>query len=324
VPEDQGDPQAPGDQDDPDRTPPGMPVLTIPAEGQVVRNSDFLVAGTAEPGATVVVYDERADDPVGTVVAGADGFWSVELTGVADGVHSYIARALDAAGNRSAWTPWHVVRVHTGPGALATGGPERVVRAAAAAASVTLALRCEAGSPVDCRGAVTAGALGSTSFAAVPGAIARVALAVPARLRRQLLEGGRLRLEPVADLEPRGSAALPPVVVRAPKRPAALAVGTAAAAVRVAAGLRVRVAGAIARPRRVPAGACAGGRVLVEVLGGTAVLATRTVRAALNCRFRAVLAVRPAGAVPVRARATFLGNAAMSRRAGRPVPVALG
>ncbi|NBU76927.1 MAG: hemagglutinin, partial [Planctomycetes bacterium] len=55
--------------------------------------------GTAEPGSLVSVFEGTT--LIGTVVAGANGAWSLTTTPLADGTHSYTATATDAAGNTS-------------------------------------------------------------------------------------------------------------------------------------------------------------------------------------------------------------------------------
>jgi len=58
------------------------------------------LSGTAEAGATVVVYDGTT--PIATVVANSSGKWTYSATGLADGVHSFTATQTDIAGNVSA------------------------------------------------------------------------------------------------------------------------------------------------------------------------------------------------------------------------------
>jgi hypothetical protein len=306
---------------EPDRTPPAPPVVLTPTAGAVLREPTVAVSGTAEPGAIVTVHDDEGDDPVGTANAGAEGSWALSLDDVADGVRSFTTYAEDPAGNRSAWTQWRAVRVHTGPGWPMTGDAPRTVRAGAGAASLTFAVRCRVDSPVPCAGSVALPGLGAAPFAAAAGSAAAVTLALAAPVRRTLLEGGQYRIEPLASLHPHGETVLAPLVVRAPRRPAARAVRAAADGQAQGGTLRVTVAGSVVRPRSVPSSGCLGGRVLVELLEGDRTVAVRPVRTGLSCRYRAAASIRPSGAGRLRARATFLGNAAMSRRAGRAVPV---
>jgi Ca2+-binding RTX toxin-like protein len=56
--------------------------------------------GTAEANSTVRVYDGTTQ--IGTTTANANGAWSYTATDLADGDHSFISRAVDAAGNTSA------------------------------------------------------------------------------------------------------------------------------------------------------------------------------------------------------------------------------
>lgn len=82
-----------------DTTPPDPPVLQTPTDGSVLVAADVSLAGTAEAGATVSVYDGA--DLLGTVVAAADGTWRLDVT-FADGEHVLTAEAADVLENLSA------------------------------------------------------------------------------------------------------------------------------------------------------------------------------------------------------------------------------
>lgn len=82
-----------------DTVPPDPPVILDPPEGTYDTDGKFTVAGTAEPGSMVDLFESEISR--GTVRAGDAGAWSMELTGVADGTHSYTAKATDVAGNTS-------------------------------------------------------------------------------------------------------------------------------------------------------------------------------------------------------------------------------
>ena len=91
---------------------PEAPVITDPAEGNI-DTTDFALSGTAEPLSTVEVFEDRTQK--GTAQAEASGAWSKALSGVADGEHSYSAKATDAAGNTSATSNIRTLTVATGP-----------------------------------------------------------------------------------------------------------------------------------------------------------------------------------------------------------------
>ena len=60
------------------------------------------LAGVAEAGATVVLYDTDGVTVLGSAVAGAGGAWSITSAALVEGAHTLTARATDAAGNVSA------------------------------------------------------------------------------------------------------------------------------------------------------------------------------------------------------------------------------
>lgn len=67
------------------------PVITQPAAGTVTGQRNVTLAGTAEGGALVEAFEDT--QPHGSAIADAAGAWSVELTDLPDGVHSFSARA---------------------------------------------------------------------------------------------------------------------------------------------------------------------------------------------------------------------------------------
>lgn len=100
---------------------PAAPVFTAPAQGSAVATSDVPLAGTAEAGSTVRIYEgaalaaETAADPTGA--------WSAVLT-LADGLHTLTATATDAAGNISAVSAARTFTVDTiAPAAPAITSP---------------------------------------------------------------------------------------------------------------------------------------------------------------------------------------------------------
>lgn len=87
----------------------GVPAIT----GSEVQAGDGAVAvvlsGTAVPGSRIEISDWTV--PVGTTVAGSDGGWSVTLTSVEEGTHTYRAKAVDADGNLLGSSAHHSVSV---------------------------------------------------------------------------------------------------------------------------------------------------------------------------------------------------------------------
>ena len=84
---------------------PSAPVISSPAEDSYDADGSFAVSGTAEAGSNVTLLETLLEGTteVGTPMrVDASGKWSVDLSGVADGKHTYTATATDADGNTSA------------------------------------------------------------------------------------------------------------------------------------------------------------------------------------------------------------------------------
>lgn len=105
-----------------DTSTPSAPIITSPPDNSVDTDGSFIVSGTAENGSTVRLFEGAASR--GTAEVGSSGEWSIELTGVPDGSHSYTARATDAAGNASVESDARSVTVDaTAPGTPSIGSP---------------------------------------------------------------------------------------------------------------------------------------------------------------------------------------------------------
>ncbi len=80
---------------------PEAPVIESPANSTTDTDGSITLSGTAEPYTIVKIFDG------GNYVNGAydlvyeSGTWSVELTGVSEGTHTYTAQATDLSGNTS-------------------------------------------------------------------------------------------------------------------------------------------------------------------------------------------------------------------------------
>src|SRR5215213_2906059 len=82
-----------------DRTAPAAPVISSPPEGGRVGSS-FTVSGTAEPNSTVQLSEGTTSK--GSATASGTGTWSIVLSGILEGSHTYMAKSTDKAGNPSA------------------------------------------------------------------------------------------------------------------------------------------------------------------------------------------------------------------------------
>ncbi|MFP5225240.1 MAG: Ig-like domain-containing protein [Actinomycetota bacterium] len=92
------------------------PVITSPLSGKQVRPAPFGVTGTAEPGASVKVFEIRFSGDQERVVAGtatvdSSGAWTATISGLPLGDTHLRAEATDVAGNVSALSNTVVVRV---------------------------------------------------------------------------------------------------------------------------------------------------------------------------------------------------------------------
>jgi hypothetical protein len=94
-----------------DTTPPAAPVIETPPQGATNNSGSFTLTGSAEPSASVEVFEGATSK--GTTTASGVGSWAKPLISVADGSHTYTARATDAAGNVSAISNARTVVVDT-------------------------------------------------------------------------------------------------------------------------------------------------------------------------------------------------------------------
>jgi len=85
-----------------DLTPPGIPTVTWPADGDVVPLGATRFTGTSEEGSTIALAVDGQQ-----AGAAAGGVWTVAAT-LEEGVHLVTVSATDAAGNASAATTLHV------------------------------------------------------------------------------------------------------------------------------------------------------------------------------------------------------------------------
>jgi Tol biopolymer transport system component len=98
-------------QHEPDHSAPAAPTISSPIQDARLNVRSFSVSGTAEANSTVKLFEGALSK--GTARADASGKWSVTLSGVTDGSHSYLAQATDVAGNTSAPSSTRTVIVDT-------------------------------------------------------------------------------------------------------------------------------------------------------------------------------------------------------------------
>ncbi|MCS3602961.1 VCBS repeat-containing protein [Buttiauxella sp. BIGb0471] len=104
-------PEAPVDA--PDSTPPAVPVIGAVIDdvanitgnlnnGDTTNDNKPTLQGTAEPGATINIYDNGGTTPIGTVTADPGGIWSfTPTTALGQGLHNLTVTATDADNNIS-------------------------------------------------------------------------------------------------------------------------------------------------------------------------------------------------------------------------------
>ena len=74
------------------------PVIKSPTDNSYDTNGSLTFLGTAEAGSTVSLFEEGSPDPVGSANAEGANAWSITLSGVAEGTHSYTAKATSSSG----------------------------------------------------------------------------------------------------------------------------------------------------------------------------------------------------------------------------------
>lgn len=85
----------------------------------VTRNTTPSLTGTAEPGATVTLYDTSGATILGTAVADTIGIYAITTPTLAEGAHSLTTRATDVAGNIGPLSSTTHITIDTTPPTLA-------------------------------------------------------------------------------------------------------------------------------------------------------------------------------------------------------------
>jgi probable HAF family extracellular repeat protein len=75
------------------------PTITSPPNNSYDTDGSFSVSGSAEAASTVELFEGTSSK--GTTKADSSGAWSIALSGLSEGAHTYTAKATDAAGNTS-------------------------------------------------------------------------------------------------------------------------------------------------------------------------------------------------------------------------------
>ena len=105
-----------------DKTPPAAPIITSAADnadpfignvanGGATNDTTPTLGGTAEANSSVTIYEGTT--ALGTVMADGGGAWSFTTAGLAQGSHSFTAKATDAAGNQGLASSSYTVTVDT-------------------------------------------------------------------------------------------------------------------------------------------------------------------------------------------------------------------
>jgi hypothetical protein len=76
---------------------PARPAITAPADGSFSASQNVTVRGTADPDVTIEVFE--GGESKGTTTSDAQGDWSVDVTGLAEGLHRFTAFATNGTGN---------------------------------------------------------------------------------------------------------------------------------------------------------------------------------------------------------------------------------
>ncbi|EJM98609.1 Ig-like domain-containing protein [Herbaspirillum sp. YR522] len=87
----------------------------VSSSDAITRNTTPTFTGTADAGATVVLYDTNGVTVLGTTVANGSGNWSITTGVLSAGTHVLQAAAIDAAGNASPRSAALVVVIDTTP-----------------------------------------------------------------------------------------------------------------------------------------------------------------------------------------------------------------
>ena len=124
-----------------DDIPPAAPAISNPTNNSYDADGTITLSGTAEGGTTVEIYEGTTKNK--STQADSGGTWSVTLSAVSSGKHTYKATATDAANNTSGFSNTLTVTVDTSKPA----GAVTINRGATSTNSRTVTLKLSATDP---------------------------------------------------------------------------------------------------------------------------------------------------------------------------------
>jgi hypothetical protein len=143
---------------------PGRPSITAPADGSRSATSTVTVAGTADAGVTIKVFDGAA--AAGSTTADAQGDWTLEVADLPDGAHTFTATAGNGGGTSAASPPVTVTIDTVAPPTTIDARPQNPARSdtatfdfSSADASATFECRIDGSSWAPCTSPRTLGGL---------------------------------------------------------------------------------------------------------------------------------------------------------------------
>src|SRR5215208_7115948 len=114
---------------------PSAPAITSPADNSYDNDGNFTLSGTAEANSTVTIFEGTTSK--GTTQTDAQGNWSKALIGVAEGSHTYTAKATDAGGNTSSASNARTLTIDTTPPTVNNVSPANTATGVAPSTNVT-------------------------------------------------------------------------------------------------------------------------------------------------------------------------------------------
>jgi hypothetical protein len=74
------------------------PIISGPKDNSYDTDGSLTFSGTAQAGNTISLFEEGNPEPVGSATADESKAWSLTITGVGEGPHSYTAKATNSSG----------------------------------------------------------------------------------------------------------------------------------------------------------------------------------------------------------------------------------
>jgi probable HAF family extracellular repeat protein len=104
---------------------PSPPTISSPQNNTYDKVGSFSVSGSAEAGSSVELFEGTTSTGKTTKADSSSGAWSIALSGVSDGAHTYTAKAKDAAGNSSSASNSVTITVDKTPPTVTGVSPAR-------------------------------------------------------------------------------------------------------------------------------------------------------------------------------------------------------